>query len=48
MYSIIHSCKHRSLSDLIQEVLAKGMDPNTDLLYDNEPTGDTLIDLIPF
>lgn len=36
------------VEDLINDVLAKGVDPNLEILKNGKPTGELLIDLIQF
>jgi hypothetical protein len=37
-----------SIDELINDVITSGMDPNYEIVYDGEPTGEWLIDLVSF
>lgn len=37
-----------SIEELIQDIIDSGMDPNHEILYKGEPTGECVIDLIQF
>ncbi len=37
-----------SIEELIQDIISSGMDPNYEILFNGQPTGDQAIDLIQF
>ena len=37
-----------TVDELIQDIMISGMDPNYEILFNGEPTGDQAIDLIQF
>ena len=37
-----------TVDELIQDIISSGMDPNYEILFNGQPTGDQAIDLIQF
>ena len=37
-----------TVDELIQDIMISGMDPNYEIMYNGQPTGDQAIDLIQF
>ena len=37
-----------TVDDLIQDIMISGMDPNYEIMFNGQPTGDQAIDLIQF
>ena len=37
-----------TVDELIQDIISSGMDPNYEIMYNGQPTGDQAIDLIQF
>jgi len=37
-----------TVDELIQDIISSGMDPNYEIMFNGQPTGDQAIDLIQF
>ena len=37
-----------TVDELIQDIISSGMDPNYEIMYNGQPTGEQAIDLIQF
>jgi hypothetical protein len=51
MYSLDSAYYNKSfysINDLIQDIITSGMDPNYEITFNEEPTGELAIDLISF
>jgi hypothetical protein len=51
MYSLdcyYYTKKFNSITELINDVIVSGMDPNYEIVCDGEPTGEMLINLVSF
>ena len=45
---IYYTLEFSTVDDLIQDIISSGMDPNYEILFNGQPTGDQAIDLIQF
>ena len=45
---IYYTREFSTVDELIQDIISSGMDPNYEILFNGEPTGDQAIDLIQF
>ena len=45
---IYYTREFSTVDELIQDIISSGMDPNYEILFNGEPTGEQAIDLIQF
>jgi hypothetical protein len=45
---IYYTREFSTVDELIQDIISSGMDPNYEILFNGQPTGDQAIDLIQF
>ena len=45
---IYYTREFSTVDELIQDIISSGMDPNYEILFNGQPTGDQVIDLIQF
>lgn len=45
---IYYTREFSTVDELIQDIISSGMDPNYEIMFNGQPTGDQAIDLIQF
>ena len=45
---IYYTREFSTVDELIQDIISSGMDPNYEILFNGQPTGEQAIDLIQF